>query len=211
MSQPKFGLPGGSPDTADSEYLRAKIAERTGVIHPHTSASFSKRGNDVWAERSGRSYYSTGPELAGGAMDYASPVAGNGSGRLSNLTGGKKPPPLPRAIPLAMADTAQRIARARGGAADTLEVAQLMAKGARANQGLADKPMDGSGRGGQSLWDKMRFRRDKTPVIPSGNKSDKSVPMAMGGGRAEIVKRVMKERGVLLPEASKIVKAEGLY
>jgi len=186
MSQPKFGLPGGSPDTADSEYLRAKIAERTGVIHPHTSASFSKRGNDVWAERSGRSYYSTGPELAGGAMDYASPVAGNGSGRLSNLTGGKKPPPLPRAIPLAMADTAQRIARARGGAADTLEVAQLMAKGARANQGLADKPMDGSGR-------------------------PKVMPKMHGGGRAEIVKRVMKERGVLLPEASKIVKAEGLY
>jgi hypothetical protein len=85
-----------------------------------------------------------------------------------------------------MADTAQRIARARGGAADTLEVAQLMAKGARANQGLADKPMDGSGR-------------------------PKVMPKMHGGGRAEIVKRVMKERGVLLPEASKIVKAEGLY
>jgi len=179
MSQPKFGLPGGSPDTADSEYLRAKIAERTGVIHPHVGASFSKRGNDVWAERSGRSYYSTGPELAGGAMDYASSVSGNGSGRLSNLTGGKKSPPLPKGVVLAVSDTAQRIARARGsGAPDSLEVTQLMAKGARANQGRPDKPMDGSGK---------------------------------KSGRAEIVKRVMKQRGVSLPEASKIVKAEGLY
>lgn len=175
---PNFGLPGGLPDTSDSEYLRAKIAERTGVIHPHQGASFSKRGNDVWAERSGRSYYSTGPELAGGAMDYASPVAGNGSGRLSNLTGGKKPPALPKGVVLAVSDTAQRVARARGGAADSLEVAQLMAKGARANQGRPDKPMDGSGK---------------------------------KSGRAEIVKRVMKQRGVSLPEASKIVKAEGLY
>jgi hypothetical protein len=29
--------------------------------------------------------------------------------------------------------------------------------------------------------------------------------------RAEIVKKIMKSRGVSLPEASKIVKAEGLY
>lgn len=197
MSQPKFGLPGGSPDTADSEYLRAKIAERTGVIHPHTNASFSKRGNDVWAERSGRSYYSTGPELAGGAMDYASPVAGNGSGRLSNLTGGKKSPPLPRAIPFAMADTVQRIARARGGAADSLEVAQMMAKGARANQGR----MDGG----------MAKVHPKLLPQSAGRAEGKLQPKVQGGGRAEIVKRVMKERGVLLPEASKIVKAEGLY
>jgi hypothetical protein len=176
---PSFGLPGGLPDTSDSEYLRSKIAERTGVIHPHQSASFSKRGNDVWAERSGRSYYSTGPELAGGAMDYASPVAGSGSGRLSNLTGGKKSPALPRGVVLAVADTAQRISRARGGASDSLEVTQLMAKGARANQGQLDNAIVATGSGKSS--------------------------------RAEIVKRIMKQRGVLLPEASKIVKAEGLY
>ena len=44
--------------------------------------------------------------------------------------------------------------------------------------------------------------------------ADKFIKKAVGGGRAaraEIVKKVMKERGVKMIEASKIVKAEGLY
>jgi len=46
------------------------------------------------------------------------------------------------------------------------------------------------------------------------DKAMSKVKQAVGGGRAkraEIVKRVMKERGVKMIEASKIVKAEGLY
>tara|TARA_R110002073_G_scaffold234784_2_gene395990 strand:+ start:4694 stop:5863 length:1170 start_codon:yes stop_codon:yes gene_type:complete len=45
-------------------------------------------------------------------------------------------------------------------------------------------------------------------------KADRGIKKAVGGGRAaraEIVKKVMKERGVKMIKASQIVKAEGLY
>lgn len=167
-------LPGGIPDTANSEYLRGKIQERTGFLQPHHGAAFTKRGFDVWAERSGRTYYSDGSALAGGAMDFASPVSGSGMGKLSSLTGGAKS--LPRAVVSGLTKMGDEVASVRGGTADALAVNMMMQRGVDRARGV--------------------------PGYTGGKK-----PSA----RNEIVKKIMKQRGVSLPEASKIVKAEGLY
>lgn len=167
----EFGsLPGGIPDTAHSEYLRGKLEVRN-----HSSGKFTARGNDVWAERSGRTYHSDGSDLVGGGVDYSSPVTGSGMGKLSSLTGGaaKK---VPKAVVPGLMSLASEVKAARGGAVDALEIKELMQRGANRARGT---------------------------VGPVGGRKPNP--------RAAIVKKIMKERGVSLPEASKIVKAEGLY
>jgi hypothetical protein len=177
----EFGsLPGGNPDTAHSEYLRGKLEVRN-----HSAGRFTARGNDVWAERSGRTYHGTGDNLTGGGVDYASPVAGFGMGKLSAITGGAAktesktmPKTFPKTVPKALAPGMMSLAgeiKARGGAVDALQIKQLMQRGAERARGT----MGAVGKGSNA--------------------------------RAEIVKKIMKSRGVSLPEASKIVKAEGLY
>lgn len=168
----EFGsLPGGNPDTAHSEYLRGKLEVRN-----HSAGKFTPRGNDVWAERSGRTYHADASELTGSGVDYASPVAGFGMGKLSALTGGASTPKtVPKALVPGMMSLAKEV-KARGGAVDALQIKDLMQRGANRARGT---------------------------VGPVGGKKPNA--------RAEIVKKIMKSRGVSLPEASKIVKAEGLY
>lgn len=72
----------------ETEYIRGKHQERNGALSARAPAKFDKRGNDVWAERSGRVYQPSGME--GGAKDYSSPVTGNGMGNLSRLVGGRR-------------------------------------------------------------------------------------------------------------------------
>lgn len=174
-------LPGGIPDTANSEFLRGKIQERNGVIHPHQPASFTKRGFDVWAERSGRTYYSDGSALQGGAMDFASPVSGSGMGKLSSLTGGVKEikNALPRGVISGITALGREGAKLKGGSVDALAVKEMMQRGAN------------------------RARGTTGDLGATGGKKPNA--------RAQIVKKIMQQRGVSLPEASKIVKAEGLY
>lgn len=195
----EFGsLPGGNPDTAYSEYLRGKLEVRN-----HSAGKFTPRGNDVWAERSGRTYHGTAENLSGSGVDYSSPVAGFGMGKLSALTGGGNtdriiPKSIPKVTPemymkggvhsaKAVAKTVPKAlvpglmslaseVKARGGAVDALEIKELMQRGANRARG--------------------------TVGAVGGRKPNP---------RAAIVKKIMKERGVSLPEASKIVKAEGLY
>ena len=72
----------------ETEYIRGKTQERDGALTARPPASFSARGNDVWAHRSGRTYQ---PSLGGNMKDFSSPVTGNGKmGDLSRLVGGKK-------------------------------------------------------------------------------------------------------------------------
>jgi len=73
--------------SANTEYLRGQIEERSGAMSQRPGARFTERGNDVWARRSGRTFLDTG--LRGGA-DFSSPVAGSGMGNLSRLVGGRK-------------------------------------------------------------------------------------------------------------------------
>ena len=176
----EFGsLPGGIPDTMHSEYLRGKLEVRN-----HSSGTFTKRGNDVWAERSGRTYHSDGSALTGGAMDFASPVSGSGMGNLSRLTGGatKK---LPVGLVSSLFSLSKEVKAKRGGAVDALDVKMMMQRGAnRASGTIGDVGMQ-----------------------TTGSARTKRKPSA----RNDMVRKIMKERGVSLPEASKIVKAEGLY
>ena len=74
--------------SANTEYLRGQIEERSGALSSRPSATFTERGNDVWARRSGRTFLNS--PLEGGAKDFSSPVAGNGMGNLSRLVGGKR-------------------------------------------------------------------------------------------------------------------------
>ena len=73
----------------ETEYIRGKFQERNGALTSRAPAQFDARGNDVWAHRSGRTYQ----PAVGGAMDYSSPVTGNGMehgmGNLARLVGGK--------------------------------------------------------------------------------------------------------------------------
>ena len=73
--------------SAHTEYLRGQIEERSGVLVERPRATFTERGNDVWARRSGRTYLGG---AYGGASSPISPVAGSGMGNLSRLVGGKK-------------------------------------------------------------------------------------------------------------------------
>lgn len=69
--------------SANTEYVRGKIEERAGAMSQRAPARFTPRGNDVWAERSGRTF------MSGGANDdFSSPVTGNGMGNISRLVGG---------------------------------------------------------------------------------------------------------------------------
>jgi hypothetical protein len=171
-------LPDGLPETMYSEYLRGKMEERN-----HSSGTFTKRGNDVWAERSGRTFFSDGSELKGGAMDYASPVAGSGMGNLSRLTGGvKSKSTMPKALMTAIVSgsLAEAAQRKGGSAVDALEIKNMMQRGMNRAQGTIDTI--GSGKKGKNI-----------------------------NARAAIVKKIMSQRGVSMIEASKIVKSEGLY
>ena len=194
----EFGsLPGGNPDTAHSEYLRGKLEVRN-----HSAGKFTARGNDVWAERSGRTYHADGSELTGSGVDYASPVAGFGMGKLSALTGGAAktvPKTVPKALVPAMMSLAGEV-KARGGAVDALQIKELMQRGANRARGTVG-PV---GRGFNPFEKTVPFEeiRPFEPVNKGGKKPN---------ARALIVKKIMKSRGVSLPEASKIVKAEGLY
>lgn len=90
------------------------------------------------------------------------------------------------------------------------KVAEPIAVGVASNV-LADAITSGAGR-----RDKVRQAIDDIEDLGSDIKrmARKSGGSSSGGARsirAGIVKQVMKERGVSLPEASKIVKAEGLY
>lgn len=245
----EFGsLPGGIPDTGHSEYLRGKLEVRN-----HSSGTFTKRGNDVWAERSGRTYHGTGEDLAGGAMDYASPVSGSGMGKLSSLTGGvaKKVPAGLVARMMSLAKEAKGGSHSgkttgkttgkviskypfHGGAVDALEISDMMQRGANRARGTTGN-LGALTKGG---FNPFGTTTDKyIPKIPtetqrvrgSGwNPFDIVVPfqdkevvpfqdkIPKTGGRKPsarnmIVKKIMKQRGVSLPEASRIVKAEGLY
>ena len=75
--------------SAETEYIRGRQQERNGALSARAPARFNARGNDVWADRSGR-IYAPGTGMMGGSIDYSSPVTGNGMGNLSRLVGGKK-------------------------------------------------------------------------------------------------------------------------
>ena len=99
--------------SAQTEYLRGQLEEKAGAMVRRPRASFTARGNDVWAERSGR-VFAPGEEagMSGGSAeaawdatrdlprwtpvpearkpDYSSPVTGNGMGNISRLVGGKR-------------------------------------------------------------------------------------------------------------------------
>lgn len=90
------------------------------------------------------------------------------------------------------------------------KIAEPVAVGVASNV-LADAIMSGAGR-----KDKVRQAIDDIEDLGSDIKhmARKSGGSSSGGARsrrAGIVKQVMQERGCSLPEASKIVKAEGLY
>lgn len=75
------------PNYMETEYIRGKQEERNGALSARPPARFTPRGNDVWAHRSGRVYQAP---VEGGAVDFSSPVTGNGEhgmGKLSNLVG----------------------------------------------------------------------------------------------------------------------------
>ena len=74
--------------SAETEYLRGKLEEADGAMVRRPRATFNRRGNDVWADRSGR-VYAPGME-GGGIRDMSSPVTGNGMGNLARLVGGKR-------------------------------------------------------------------------------------------------------------------------
>jgi len=211
------GLPGGSPDTMHSEYLRGKMEERN-----HSAGAFTKRGNDVWAERSGRTFFSDGSELKGGAMDFASPVNGSGMGNLSRLTGGVKEN---KGFPVSMLRAMTKEAKT-GGAADALEVGEMMQRGANRARGISGKigmgMHTGMGKGKSideinkslaELKKKMEARRGSGKSMDYGDVEGAAKPKKSRApnARAEIVKKVMRDRGVKMIEASKIVKREGLY
>ena len=262
----EFGsLPGGIPDTGHSEYLRGKLEVRN-----HASGTFTKRGNDVWAERSGRTYHGTGEDLTGGAMDYASPVSGSGMGKLSSLTGGKsktlpsglvpgllalskevkgsgntqKVTPkmtfvekyygsgntqkvIPKGVPMEMSremskyygsgntqkvipkgvpmEMSREMSKYHGGAVDALEIKEMMQRGANRARGTTGSL--GALTKGSGIFDiNVPFQQKKT--VPF---QDKVQGGRKPSARNMIVKKIMKQRGVSLPEASRIVKAEGLY
>ena len=71
----------------ETEYIRGKVQERNGALTRRPNAKFDARGNDVWAERSGREFMPQGSGMSGGS--YSSPVTGNGMGNISRLVGGK--------------------------------------------------------------------------------------------------------------------------
>lgn len=78
--------------SGETEFLRGKIEEADGAMVRRPRARFNRRGNDVWADRSGR-VYAPGMDdepRGAGLMDYSSPVTGNGMGNLSRLVGGKR-------------------------------------------------------------------------------------------------------------------------
>ena len=68
----------------ETEYIRGKLEERSGAASARPNATFSRRGNDVWAARSGRQYLDGGEEKS-----FAAPVL-SGMGNLSRLVGGRR-------------------------------------------------------------------------------------------------------------------------
>ena len=179
------------PDTAETEYLRGKLQERTAdKLHQHAPARFDTSGPSLWAARSGRTYYDAeSPEAE--AMDYSSPVTGNGKltithgsgmGNLSRVVGGKKrgsglrhrTQRLPEPHP------AHGGNRMVGGASDDYETNLLLrATGGRSHTGAA---------------------RTGAASVTGGARTK----------RGQLVAKLMRERGVSLGQASKIIKEEGL-
>jgi hypothetical protein len=72
----------------ETEYIRGKIQERDGALSRRPNARFDARGNDVWAERSGREFMPETNNMSGGSKDYSSPVT-SGMGNISRLVGGR--------------------------------------------------------------------------------------------------------------------------
>jgi hypothetical protein len=156
-------------------------------------------------------------------MDYASPVSGSGMGKLSSLTGGKSSKMPSAVVPglLALAKETKGSGHTQkttgkviskypfyGGAVDALEVSDMMQRGANRARGTMDSLGALSKGSGFNPFDIVVDRQPKvTPKVPMIPKTGGRKPSA----RNMIVKKIMKQRGVSLPEASKIVKAEGLY
>jgi hypothetical protein len=157
--------PSQMPAVAETEFVRGKYQERNGATVVRPNANFDPRGNDVWAERSGRTYFASGLSGSGhDSKDYSAPVVGSGTGRLSALVGGRVANHL------------------RAGATPDYDVDQMMVDGSKRNKGMGKK----------------------------SDSADMSKPKRKNA-RAQVVAKVMREKGLKLIEASKYVKEHGLY
>ena len=169
----------GYADDRDSEYVRGKIQERTGVIHPHPIAKFTPRGNDVWAARSGRTYYGgqdDTPSMEGSG--FSSPVTGNGMGSVGRLVGGR---------------THRNHEKQRGKKHD--EEHEELEEEYEEKSGGARYLSRGSG-----LAELQLLKGSAKHSEPKRRNA-----------RADIVRKVMHEKGLKMIEASKYVKQHGLY
>ena len=165
--------PSQMPAVAETEFVRGKYQERNGATVARPNANFDPRGNDVWAERSGRTYFASGLSGSGyDSKDYSAPVVGSGTGRLSALVGGRVANHL------------------RAGATPDYDVDQMMVDGSKRNKGMGKKHKMSDG----SMM----------------NDSEMSKPKRKNA-RAQVVAKVMREKGLKLIEASKYVKEHGLY
>ena len=165
------------PDIAETEYVRGKLEERDGATVQRAPSKFDRRGNDVWAERSGRTFFGT---LDGAGKDFSSPVVGNGAGMagLSRLVGGRT----------------RKHVEGKGKGTPDYDTKELLEEGAQQNKGNV-----------------KAGRKPKKAESESDEEKKPKAKKKRTNARAQIVARIMRERGVKLIEASKIVKAEGLY
>ena len=101
-------------------------------------------------------------------------------------------------------ELSKRLAKARGGARKKRAKKSDMTNVMDALE--ATKPMHGGVTSGEG-----RSGGAKSGGAKSGGAKSGGAKKGGRNARAEIVRKVMKERGVKMIEASKIVKAEGLY
>jgi len=186
--------PAQMPDIAETEYIRGKYQERNGATVVRPYAKFNKRGNDVWAERSGRTFFadSLGDDYSGGAKDYSSAPAapaGSGMGLLSKIGSGKK--------------------REGKGTPDDM-IIDLMAEGAKENNGseMTQFPKKAK-KSDKKIKKAKKVKEDEEEKKEEKDEGGKKPKRK--NARAQIVAKVMREKGMKLIEASKYVKEHGLY
>lgn len=208
-------------DTAETEYLRGKLQERTGNrLHQHAPAQFDSSGPALWAARSGRTYYDEESPNAE-ALDYSSPVTGNGKltithgggmGNLSRIVGGKK-------TGAGLRHRTKRLPEphpAHGGARGLLSMTQKPEPIYFTDPGYKRKAEPKR----RSIMDEVGEKYFggasddyQTNLLLNASGGRSTGAAATGGARAKrgaLVSKLMRERGVTLGEASAIIKREGL-
>ena len=182
------------PESADTEYVRGKLEERTSdKLHQHSQGRFDESGYVRWADRSGREYIDEQSPDIGPQADYSSPVVGNG---FSNSSAGRAnvggSAPLSRLVGRGtkkgqMRETARRAYT--GSASPDYSMLSLLRSHLAGGCHSSESSCEGNGR-----------PRRQRPSKATGSRS----------ARGQLVSQLMRERGVSLGEASRIIKSEGL-